>query len=455
MPLSKLSIFTLLASIALSQSSEEVHTTPTEIQPKFNYELCTKKGCFKHKGTVTADVSYREVHSRKDPKKLCLKDKRWDSRLCSNQDECSKNCEIDMISNYTERTGVTNFNKSDNSLSLKLVVSEDKKTKKKNIGSRIYHLDQDGHYVMYKLKGKEISFDVDLSRLGCGLNGAFYLTEMSMDGGSKNQSFMNSNRTGSYYGTGYCDAQCPQDLAFTGAEINLNPPADGAPRKGNCCPEMDILESNALAQAFTPHPCSRTGQSTCMGDQCPEGPKGFCAGCDFNPYRLGSTDFFGPGKTVDSTLPLKIVTQFITDSYGDLAEIKRIYVQEGRIIQNAHPVYPELKPYNSITDNFCSASTALFGGEDRFRQKGGLKKLGQSLDRGMVLVLSLWDDKSDTDMLWLDGTFPPDADPTKPGVVRGPCTPAEGNTTLIENEYPNAFVQYGNIRIGELDSTYP
>lgn len=218
---------------------------------------------------------------------------------------------------------------------------------------------------------------------------------------------------------------------------------------------MDILESNALAQAFTPHPCSRTGQSTCMGDQCPEGPKGFCAGCDFNPYRLGATDFFGPGKTVDSSLPLKIVTQFITDSNGDLAEIKRIYVQNGRIIQNAHPVFPTLKPYNSITDNFCSASTQLFGGEDQFRTKGGLKQLGKSLDDGMVLVLSLWDDKSATDMLWLDGAFPLDADPTKPGVVRGPCTPAEGNATLIENKYPNAFVQYGNIRIGELDSTYP
>lgn len=456
MPLSNLSLFTILASIALTHSAKEIYTPPIEIQPKFNYENCTKEGCFKIKGTVTADVSYRGVHSRKDPKQLCLKNQRWDSRLCSNQEECSKNCEIDAISNYTERTGVTNFNQSDNSVNLKLVVSEDKKTKKKNIGSRIYHLDQHGHYVMYKLKGKEISFDVDLSRLGCGLNGAFYLAEMDMHGGSKNQSFMNSNHSGSYYGTGYCDAQCPQDLAFTGAEINVNLTHKGAPRQGLCCQEMDLLEANALAHSFTAHSCKTSGQKTCFGDQCGEGSEGYCSGCDFNPYRLGSPNFFGPGKTIDSNLPFKIVTQFITDSEGDLSEIRRLYVQDGTVFQNTKAGIRQMERHDSITDSYCSTSQKVLGGggKDRFRAKGGLKKLGESLERGMVLVMSLWDDKSESDMLWLDGHFPRNASSRLPGVVRGPCTPEESDTNMVESTFPDAFIQFSNVRIGELDTTY-
>ncbi|KAH9820042.1 family 7 glycoside hydrolase [Melampsora americana] len=456
MPLSKLSIFTLLASIALAHASKELPTSPTEIQPKFNYERCTREGCFKHKGTVTADVSYREIHSRKDPKKLCLKDKRWDSRLCSNQDECLKNCEINGILNYTERTGVTNFNSAENSINLKLVVSEDKKTKKKKIGSRVFHLDQHGHYVMYKLKGKEISFDVDLSRLGCGLNGAFYLSEMDINGGSKNQSFMNSNHSGSYYGTGYCDAQCPQDLAFTGAEVNVNLSRKNAPRQGLCCQEMDLLEANALSHSFTAHSCKTPGQTPCLGDQCGEGKEGYCAGCDFNPYRLGSPNFFGPGKTIDSNLPFKIVTQFLTDSMGDLAEIRRLYVQNGTIFQNTRAGIRQMKHHDSITNKFCSTSQKVFGGEGQseFRAKGGLKKLGESLERGMVLVMSLWDDKTESDMLWLDGHFPRNASSRLPGVLRGPCTPEESDTKMIESKFPDAFIQFSNVRIGELDTTY-
>ncbi len=47
--------------------------------------------------------------------------------------------------------------------------------------------------------------------------------------------------------------------------------------------------------------------------------------------------------------------------------------------------------------------------------------MGEALKRGMVLVFSLWDD-SGSHMKWLDGVFPPDADPNIPGVAKGPCS---------------------------------
>ena len=41
------------------------------------------------------------------------------------------------------------------------------------------------------------------------------------------------------------------------------------------------------------------------------------------------------------------------------------------------------------------------------------------MDNGYVLVMSEWDDGA-AHMLWLDSNYPPDADPSKPGVSDGP-----------------------------------
>lgn len=56
-----------------------------------------------------------------------------------------------------------------------------------NIGSRSYLLAPGGHeYQMFKLKNREFTFDVDVSNLPCGLNGALYFVEMDFDGGMEN-----------------------------------------------------------------------------------------------------------------------------------------------------------------------------------------------------------------------------------------------------------------------------
>ena len=43
-----------------------------------------------------------------------------------------------------------------------------------NVGSRLYFLESDTKYKMFKMLNREIAFDVDMSTLECGLNAAIY-----------------------------------------------------------------------------------------------------------------------------------------------------------------------------------------------------------------------------------------------------------------------------------------
>jgi cellulose 1,4-beta-cellobiosidase len=67
-----------------------------------------------------------------------------------------------------------------------------------NIGSRTYLMETDTKYQMFNLINKEFTFDVDVSNLPCGLNGALYFVEMAADGGINK----GNNKAGAKYGTG-------------------------------------------------------------------------------------------------------------------------------------------------------------------------------------------------------------------------------------------------------------
>ena len=74
----------------------------------------------------------------------------------------------------------------------------------------------DAKYEMFKLKNQEFTFDVDMSNLPCGINGALYLSEMASDGG---MSQFPNNKAGAKDGTGYCDSQCPRDIKFINGQV--------------------------------------------------------------------------------------------------------------------------------------------------------------------------------------------------------------------------------------------
>jgi len=326
-------------------------------------------------------------------------------------------------------------------------------------------MQDDNNYQMFKLKNQEFTFDVDMSQLPCGLNGALYFVSMDQDGG---KSRFPNNKAGAKYGTGYCDTQCPRDIKFINGEANVKnwqPSPDdqnaGNGQYGTCCVEMDIWEANSMATAVTPHTCKNVAQERCDGNACGSPTDRYNSpcdkdGCDFNSFRMGDKSFLGKGKTVDTTKKMTVVTQFLTSgnsSTGQLTEIRRIYLQNGKVIQNSKVNIPGVKAYDSITDQYCADVKKAFGDTNDFATKGGLAKMGQALDKGMVLVLSIWGDFF-AHMLWLDSNYPTDKDPSQPGIARGECSTSSGNPKDLINSNPGATVIFSNIKYGPIGSTF-
>lgn len=160
---------------------------------------------------------------------------------------------------------------------------------------------------------------------------------------------------------------------------------------------MDVWEANSISTALTPHVCNKAGQTMCTSaTECGSGDgnryAGTCDkdGCDFNPYRQGNTSFYGPGKIVNTASKMTVVTKFITadgTDTGKLSAIQRLYVQNGKVIQNSMSNIAGIDKTNQITDNYCKQQKTVFGDTNSFASRGGMSAMGDAFDKGMVLVM--------------------------------------------------------------------
>eukprot|EP00054_Salpingoeca_dolichothecata_P019934 m.124857 g.124857 ORF g.124857 m.124857 type:complete len:458 (+) comp23437_c0_seq1:1498-2871(+) len=452
-------VFSVFLALAVGQ---QIGKQAGETHPQVTIQTCTKSGgCTDEPSQIVLDANWRWTHKVGTYTPNCYTGDEWDSSVCPDPVTCAQNCAIDGA-NYEGTYGVI---AGGNTVQINFVTPGQYG---KNVGARVYLMDTTETYKQFKLKGREFTFDVDVSELPCGLNGALYFTDMDADGG---KSKYPNDQAGAEYGTGYCDAQCPHDIKFINGEANLldwkpspTDPNSGTGKYGTCCTEMDIWEANSIATAYTAHDCNVTGQYRCSGIECGDDSAGqrfdgVCDkdGCDLNPYRMGDKTFFGNDSSfaVDTTQLVTVITQFITSdntTSGDLVEIRRLFKQNGKVIPT-RPVQVGNKTFDSLSDDFCDAQKTLFGDPNMFSKKGGMKKMGQDLDEGMVLVLSLWDDYA-AHMLWLDSSYPPSKDPSAPGVSRGPCSPNSGDPKDVESRFPNANVKFSNIKVGEIGSTF-
>lgn len=206
-----------------------------------------------------------------------------------------------------------------------------------------------------------------------------------------------------------------------------------------CCAELDVWEANSRATQFAPHVCNQTGQYLCDPDSGECGGSGVCdkSGCSMNPYAMGYPEYYGLDMTVDTTRPFSVVTQFPADTSGQLISYKRLYIQDGTVIEMP-TVSVNGAETNIMDDEYCTAN-----GATNYMGLGATAGMGESMSRGMVLVFSLWWDKT-TFMEWMDQS----------SAGAGPCNATEGNPTNIKAIQPDTQVTFSKVRWGDIGSTF-
>ena len=194
-------------------NGQGVGTYQAEKHPALPFQRCTKSGgCTTvSTGQIVLDANWRWLHDKRGYTN-CYSGNTWNATACPDNKTCARNCVVDGA-DYSATYGITT---SGNALTLKFVTSNGSG---KNIGSRVYLMSSDSKYENVNLVNREFTFDVDVSNLPCGLNGALYFSEMDADGGTSKYS---TNTAGAKYGTGYCDSQCPKDIKFINGEVRFS-----------------------------------------------------------------------------------------------------------------------------------------------------------------------------------------------------------------------------------------
>ncbi|QRV99866.1 beta-1,4-D-glucan cellobiohydrolase [Ceratobasidium sp. AG-Ba] len=239
-----------------------------------------------------------------------------------------------------------------------------------------------------------------------------------------------NNKAGAKYGAGYCDSQCPNHTEFINGEASptvtfLRLIRTSGKRTRWLRPMLLTLAQSLVRPAVqvTSTPATVT--------------------------RLDAASTHSTWFTV--------VTQFITSdntAAGALTEIRRLYVQDARVIQNSKTNIAGMAAYDSITDKFYTDQKAAFSDVNTFAAMGGLATMDKSFSKGVALGMSVWDDHA-ANVLWLDSSFPINLDPSKPGVARGSCTASSGAPSDIETSAASASVTHSNTRFGDIGSSSP
>ena len=370
----------LVALFAAGAAAQQIGTNTPEVHPLLPTQKCTKAGGCKNLNTsIVLDSQYRWLHN-KDGYDNCQVNGAWNSTLCPDGVTCAQNCAVEGVdySGYGIKV-------NGNAITMNLYLQNGGTT---SLASpRAYLLANETTYDMFKLLNQEITYDIDVSQVPCGINGALYLSEMLEDGGYDAK----TNPAGAKYGTGYCDAQCPRTpFVFANGTTEAN-----LAQYGNCCNEMDLWEANNAATQLTPHPCKydTAAPYLCTGTEC--GGSGICdqPGCEYNPFRQGHPEFYGPNKTINTLKPFTVVTQFITDdgtATGQLKYIRRYYKQNGKVYNNPTSKIKGLANYAHISDQYCTDQKKVFDTTpDTFAVAGGMAQFSKAIKNGMVLVFSI------------------------------------------------------------------
>ncbi len=168
-----------------------------EGNPTITLKECTiADGCTSRQAKLTLDANWRWIHHTEGSTN-CYTGNQWNQQYCSDPVECAQQCALEGISKDKYRT-TYGIQQVQNGVKMRFKTDHQYGT---NVGSRLYVMDEgadDDKYKLFFLKNREFSFDVDVSELMCGMNGAMYFSEMAADGGLG----LGNNQAGAKYGTG-------------------------------------------------------------------------------------------------------------------------------------------------------------------------------------------------------------------------------------------------------------
>ncbi|KAK4249410.1 Exoglucanase 1 [Corynascus novoguineensis] len=453
------SLLTIVLSLGLPAAAQQVGNLQEEIHPRLQWRRCSvEEGCEAVNGELTLDANYRWMH-RVDSYKDCYTGNDWNTQGCNSTEDCTNNCALEGAV-YPDWYGIRTPSKDSVSLRFRTNYGF-----AYNVGSRIFLMESRTRYQTFTLRDHELAFDVDLSTVACGINSALYLVPMDSDGGVAR--YPDTNAAGAEYGTGYCDATCPRWVRFLGGRANFEgwTPSEtdefsGEGDYGACCPQFSVWNGNAHSFAMSTHTCPYEKKEKptyfCYRNECDyhyispdERGNSACDlnGCSYNPYRMGTRDFYGEGKTIDTASKFTVATQWTED------RVTQFLVQNGHKFDVPAPVWEGLPPEAGLSRDMCDMQRIVFEERDGMAENGGwAAHVSQVLDQPMVLVLSIGADHKRWN-LWLDSRYPP-YDPEKIGMDRGDCFPIEENDPqVVKNLHPDSTVVWSNIRYGPIGST--
>ncbi|KAJ0344419.1 hypothetical protein COL154_008354 [Colletotrichum chrysophilum] len=324
-----------LSFLALLAEAQKVGDLQQEIHPKLSWKQCTSSTCDTVQGEITIDAEYRWIHVV-DDWHSCFERQEWQTDYCNSTQSCTERCAIDGA--YYPGYGIVT---NGDSLSQQYETPIDFS---KSQNSRVFLMEDGGDkYQTFSLLGNELAFDVDLGTVPCGLNGALTFLAMDADGGLERY-------------------------------------------EGN---EAGARNSNSRAFQTSSKICSRIDSyAICENGACGEDRLRQCDsdGCDYNPYRLGVTDFYGIGGDVDTSKKFTVVTRFAED------KITKFFIQDGKRIDAPSPALPNFPDVNGLSKDYCRIKTVEFSEPDIFEALGGVARQNDILRRPMVMALSIQDD---------------------------------------------------------------
>ncbi|WYZ44021.1 hypothetical protein EsH8_VII_000457 [Colletotrichum jinshuiense] len=380
--------------LAFLAEAQQVGTLMPEVHPKLTWKRCGidsagAGACNTVNGEIVLDAEWRWLH-QVDGFRNCYTGNEWNYEYCNTTEFCAANCALEGA-DYRGSYGLTT---NGSSLTQKFTTLS---AFDRNINSRVFLFDGGANkYQTFTLLGNELAFDVELSSVECGINSALYFVAMDPDGGLERSPL---NKAGAKYGTGYCDASCIQSNRFVDGKANLEnwtpsatDPHRGTGALGACCPEFDVWNSNRHSFSTISKSCRKNDYFVCNRNcyinsgETKLAP--FCdmKGCDYNPYRLNVKDFYGWGKTIDTSKKITVVTRF------EETQITQFFVQDGVRFEAPAPGYPDFPEGSGLSDGYCRARADTFGEQDWFLLFGGFTTQNNVLRRPMVLAMSISND---------------------------------------------------------------